>query len=118
MANQLVMRHLTNSMDKVATVQVLKPILIRVMSVQATVEVVRRGVLDPVLITSILRGRQDTWSDEGRRTYSVFFFIKYEGGDDLTSIGVRPSLSMNADGSTANAEVVDSAGNGVRRGRH
>ena len=53
-----------------------------------------------------------------QRTYSVFLFIEHEGSNSLTSVGTGSSLSMNADGSTANAKMVDSTRNGTRRGRH
>ena len=55
------MCHSTDGMDKVAAVEVLKPVLVWVMSVQATIEVMSRGVLYTVLVTSILKDNQNTW---------------------------------------------------------
>ena len=51
-------------------------------------------------------------------TYSVLFFVEHKGSDGPTLIGAVSSLSTNADGSTANAQMVDSARNSTGRGRH
>ena len=48
------MCHLTNGMDKITAVEVLKPILVQVVSIRMTIEVMSRGVFYTVLVTSIL----------------------------------------------------------------
>ena len=55
---QLTMGHTTDGMDKVPTVKIFEPVLVRVMSVGPTMEIGRRRVLNPVLITSILQNNQ------------------------------------------------------------
>ena len=52
------------------------------------------------------------------KTYMVFFFIEHEGGNGLTSVGVITSLTTDADSGAPNAMLIDSAGNGTRRGGH
>ena len=54
MTSQLTASHTTDGMDKVLTIEILKPVLIWVMSVGPTMEVNRGRVFDPILITSIL----------------------------------------------------------------
>ena len=54
MTSKLTASHPTDGMNKVAVVQVFKPILIRIMGVGATVKAHCRRVLDPILVTSIL----------------------------------------------------------------
>ena len=53
-ACQLAAGHVTDGMNEVAMVKVLKPVLIWVVSIGPTMEVGSGRVLDPVLITSIL----------------------------------------------------------------
>ena len=48
----------------------------------------------------------------------VLFLIKHERGNGLTLVGMRPSLPMSADGSTADAEVIGGAGDSSEGGRH
>ena len=76
--SQLVACHLTDGMDEVVTVQIFEPILIRVMGVRATVELMSRRVLYPVLITSILRNGQNMWNneDKGLARYSSSLYMK------------------------------------------
>ena len=57
-------------------------------------------------------------NNEGKGTYSVFLFIEHEGGDGLSLVGTRPSLSTNMDSSMANAEVIGGSQNGVEGRRH
>ena len=57
MMRQLMPHHMAQSMDEVSMVQVVEPILIRVMGVGLTVEVMGRRVLNPILVMSILRNR-------------------------------------------------------------
>ena len=54
MMSKFMAGHATDGVDEIVTVQVFKPVLVRVVGVQATVKVHRGRVLDPVLITSIL----------------------------------------------------------------
>ena len=48
------MLHLTDGMDKVVTVEIFETVLIRVVCIGTTVEVMGRGIFNPVLVTSIL----------------------------------------------------------------
>ena len=48
----------------------------------------------------------------------VLFLIEHKRGNGPTSVGAGPSLSMNMDGGTANAEVIDGSWDSVGRGRH
>ena len=95
-----------------------EPVMIQVVSVGVTIKVVRRGVLDTVLITSILQGYQNMWNSEDKGTHLILLFIEHKRGNSLTSVGMGSSLPTNADSSTADAEVVNSARNGTRRRRH
>ena len=54
MLGKLTTSYSANGVDKVPVIKVLKPILIRVVSVGATIKVHGRRVLHPVLVTSIL----------------------------------------------------------------
>ena len=51
---QLAMSHPTDGMNEVASVKILEPILIRIVGVGATIEFMSRGVLNSILVTSIL----------------------------------------------------------------
>ena len=53
-----------------------------------------------------------------RRTYTVLFLVEHEWGDGPTGIGAITGLTADMDSSTANAGVVDGAGDGMRRRRH
>ena len=50
--------------------------------------------------------------------YSILLFIEHKGSNGPASIGTVTSLATNTNSGTANAEIVDSAGDGTRRGRH
>ena len=78
MMGQLAKRHPADRVDKVLTVQVLKPILIRVMSVGMMIEVMCRRVFDTVLVTSILRQGQNTCNNGDRELmrYSSLLYMK------------------------------------------
>ena len=54
MVSQLATRHLTNRMDKILTVQILEPILVRIVHVGAAIEFMGQGVLNTILVTSVL----------------------------------------------------------------
>ena len=60
-----------------------------------------------------------TTCNNGRKgTYMVFFLIEHEGGDSPTLVSSSPSLASNTDSSTADAEMVGGAGNGMEGRRH
>ena len=118
MTCQLAMGHLTDCMNKVAMVKVLKPVLIWIMGIGLAIEVMCRGILNTIFITGILRGGQNTWDDNNKRAYSVFLFIEHEGGNSVTGVGTIASLTMDTNGGPTNAEVVDGARDGTRRRRH
>ena len=54
MTGQLATCHTTNGVDKILTVEVFKPVLVWVVGVGVMVEIMSRGILDTVLVTSIL----------------------------------------------------------------
>ena len=54
MTSEFATGHTTDRVDEVPTVKVLKPILVRVVSVGTMVEIHRQRVFNTVLITSIL----------------------------------------------------------------
>ena len=58
--SELAASHSTDGVDEVPMVKILEPILVRIMSVGPPVKVHCRRVLNPVLITSILRNIQYT----------------------------------------------------------
>ena len=72
------MGHLADSMNKITTIKVLEPILIRIMSIGVTVEFVSQRVFDSVLITSVLARRYNMWNneDKGLTRYSSSLYIK------------------------------------------
>ena len=53
-----------------------------------------------------------------QRAYTVSLLIIHERSDSPTGVGAVTSLAANTNGGVANAELVNSAGNSVRRGRH
>ena len=55
---------------------------------------------------------------QGQGTYSIFLFIKHEGGNSLTLIGMNSCLSMNMDSGAANAEIIGGTWNSVEGRRH
>ena len=116
--SQLVACHSTDSVDEILMVQVFEPILVRIVHVGTTVELMSRGILNPILVTSILGEYQDMCNNEGPGTYSVLLFIEHKGSNSPTLIGTGSSLSMNMDGSMANAEMVGSTRDGAEGRRH
>ena len=114
---QLATGHPADGMDEIPPVQIFKPVLIRIVCIGTVIKLVSRRVFHPVFITSILEGCQNMCNNGDQGTYSVFLFIEHEGSNGLTLIGARPSLSTNADGSTANAKMVNGARDSTRR-RH
>ena len=116
--SQLTTGHPTDGVDEVSSVQVFKPVLIRVMGVGTTIKVMGRRIFDPVLVTSILENWSKPVERQARETYMVCLFIEHEGSNGPASIGTITSLTTNTNGSTANAELVDSAGDSMSRRRH
>ena len=57
-------------------------------------------------------------NDKGKGTYSVLLLIEHEGSDGPPLVGTGPGLSMNTDGSMANAEMVGGTWDSVEGGRH
>ena len=53
-------------MDEILTIEVFEPVLIGIVGVGTMVKLMSRGVLDPVLVTSILGRCQNTCNDEGQ----------------------------------------------------
>ena len=58
--SQLTASYLANGVNEVPTIEIFEPVLIRVMGVGPTMKVGSGRVLDPVLITSILKHHQLT----------------------------------------------------------
>ena len=54
MMGKLVMGHLTDGVDEVMTVEILEPVLVRIMSVGMVIEVHCRRISDAILVTSVL----------------------------------------------------------------
>ena len=71
----------------------------------------------PTLLPSVL-GNVRIPSESERNTYAVFLLVIHKRGDGPTSIGTITSLTTDANSSTANAKVIDSAGDGAGRRRH
>ena len=61
------MRHPTDGMNEIATVEILESILIGIMHVGTTIELVSGWVFHPILITSILGWHQDMCNNEDKR---------------------------------------------------
>ena len=105
-------------MNKVSSVEIFEPILIQVMGIGAMVEVMCRGILDAIFVASILRGYQNMWNDRHQGNYMIFLLVEHEGRDGPTSIGTVAGLTIDLNGSTTDTEMVDGAGDGMRRRRH
>ena len=58
MASQFVTGHLANGMDEISAVEILESVLVWVMGIGLMMEVGSRRVLNPILITSILKHSQ------------------------------------------------------------
>ena len=118
MTAELTARHATDGVDEVPTEQILKPVLVRVMCIGTTVEVVGRGIFTAFFITSVLRRVQYTCNDKLRKTYTIPFLVKHEGGDGPTSVGADSGLSTDMDSGTAPAILILGTRDSVRRRRH
>ena len=110
---KLATSYTTNRMNEVAAVQILKPVLIRVMRVGTTIEVHRQQIFLTVLVTSVLRSIQYTCDNGRKKTYSVFLFIEHEGHNSATGIGAGTGLTANSNGGTTPAVLILGAGNGT-----
>ena len=82
MTSQLAARHPANGVDEVATVEIFKTVLIRIVCIGVTVELMSRGILDPVLVTSVLWDHQNMWN------------IEYEGVSVPLATLVQTSLGL------------------------
>ena len=51
-------------------------------------------------------------------THSVLLLVEHEGSNGPTGVSTITGLTMNMDGSTANAVLVLGAGDSARRRRH
>ena len=102
-------------MDEVLLIQIMEPILIWVVGVGMTIGVVGRRILNSVFITSILGEGIRTCATIKAKAYLIFLFIVHEGGNGMTLIGVLASLSTYMDSGPSNPELVDRAGDDVRR---
>ena len=54
MMSQLAAHHPTDRVDEILTVEILEPILIRIVGVQAAIKLVGRRILNSIFIMSIL----------------------------------------------------------------
>ena len=116
--SQLATCHSTNSMDEVSMIEIFKSILVRVMGVGTTVEIVCQGVLNTVLVASILRDGQNTRNGGHQGTYTILLLIVQKRSYDPTSVGTIAGLTTDTDSGTTNAKMVNGAGDSVRRRRH
>ena len=110
--------HTVNRMDEVGTVEILEPVLVRIMGVGATIEIIGRRILPTFFVTSILRKGQDMCNDELRNTHSVSFLIKHEGSNGPPGVGSIPGLATDTDGGTAPSVLILGSGDRASRHRH
>ena len=54
MTSQFAVHHPADSVNEVLMVEILKPILIRIVGIRAMVELVSQRVFDPIFVTSVL----------------------------------------------------------------
>ena len=118
MTSQLAARHPTDSMDKVATVEILKPVLVWVMSIGMMIELMGRGILDTIFITSVLEEWLGHVEQGTTRTYTILFLVEHKGSNGPTGVGVIAGLTTNTNSGMTNAKVVNGTRNSARRGRH
>ena len=105
-------------MDEVPSVEIFKPILIRVVSVGATVEIMSRRVFNSILVTGILQESQNTCNNKEQGTYLVLLLVVHERSNGSASVGMITGLTTNTDGGTANAKMINSTGNSARGRGH
>ena len=72
------MCHLTNGVDEITTVEVFETVLIWIVCIGMVVEVMSQGILNPILIMSILWSHQNMWDIKykGLMRYSSSLNIK------------------------------------------
>ena len=56
--------------------------------------------------------------DDDRRTYVVLLLVKHKRSYGPTGVGMVASLTMDTNGGMANAEMINSTRDSVRRGKH
>ena len=110
--------HTTNRVDEVGAVEILKPILIRVVSVGPTVEVIGRRIFTTLLVTCILGSSQHMCNDGLEGTYTISFFVEHEGSNGPPGVGAIPGLTTDTDSGAAPAVLILSTGDGASRHRH
>ena len=110
--------HTTDGMDEVTAVEILKPVLVRIVGVGAMVKVHCRRVLPSLLVTSVLWNIQYTCNNEQDRTYTVTFLIEHKWGNGPTSVSAGASLTPNTDSGAAPAVLVLSTGDSASRHWH
>ena len=119
MTGEFVTSHTTNGVDEVAAVEVLEPVLIRVMGVGTTIEVVRRRIFMAFLITCILKDSISTCATMDKKgTYTITLLVEHEGSDSPSGVGAVAGLATNADCSMAPAVLILGAGDGTRGHQH
>ena len=105
-------------MDEVPMVEIFKSVLVRVMSVGATIEVHRQRIHYTILITRVLRNIQYMCNDELGKTHSIFLFIKHEGSNGSTHVSMSTGLASDVDSGMAPAVLILGVGNRAGRHRH
>ena len=55
---------------------------------------------------------------QARETYTILLLVVHKRSNGLTSVGAVTGLTMDLNSGAANAEMIDSAGDSTRRGRH
>ena len=86
MTRQLATHHPTDGVDKITMIEVLKPILVRIMGIGTTIEVVSRRVFDSVLVASILQKCQNMCNGKDKR------LTRYSSSLNIKGVMARPAL--------------------------
>ena len=115
---KLAASYTANCMDEITAVQILEPVLIRVVSVGTTIELVRRRVFPTFLIMSILDTISTHTTTGSKGTYTVTLLIEHKRSNGPTSISTVTSLASNTDSGVAPAVLILSSGNGTGGHRH
>ena len=93
----------TNGVDEVAVVEVLEPILIRVMRVGTAVEIVGWRIFPAFLITSVLWTFSTRATMNSTGTYTISLLVEHEGSNGTASVGTIASLATDTDSGAAPA---------------
>ena len=115
---QLTVSHATDGVDKVATEEILKPILVRVVSVRMTIELVRWRIGLTLFITSVLRSVQYPCNKGLRKTYTIALLVEHEGSDSPPGVGTKAGLATDTDSGAALAKLILCSRNGTSGHRH